>query len=140
MVIFLSSWLEVVIVMPFNITPDVAAEKIASLAMSVHNAIGGMPIVMKLRGKTGILVEDGVTRDAASEGEALDSVFSGDSVKQVRVSRGRHSGTLMFASAIMDSQGRRVAAIGIIDTLGMISLEGFVARSDRIERQLYSLK
>lgn len=46
----------------------------------------------------------------------------------------------MFASAIVDCQGRRVAAIGVIDTLGVLSLEEFVARNDRIDRQLRAEK
>jgi hypothetical protein len=122
--------------MPANITPDFPIEKLARLAMSVHNAIGGMPIVVKVRGQAGILVEDGAPSEAADEGEALDSVFFGDSVKQVRVRGGRHSGTLMYASAIVDRHGRRVAAIGVVDTFGIISLKEFVARREYIDRQL----
>ncbi len=123
--------------MPIHIAPDAPIEELARLAISVHYAVGGMPIVMKARDRAGVLVEDGLAHEAVHEGEALDSVFSGDCVKQVRVGGGRHAGTTMFASAIMDRRGQRVGAIGVIDTLGMLSLEEFVATNDHIDRQLY---
>lgn len=56
----------------------------------MHNAIGGLPNVMKVRGRAGILVEDGVPGAAVHEDEALEAVFFGESVKRVRVSEGRH--------------------------------------------------
>lgn len=122
---------------PIRIAPDASLEELVMLATSVHNAVGGMPIVMKARDRAGVLVEDGLAYRALHEDEALDSVFSGDSVKQVRVSEGRHAGTTMFASAVVDGSGQRVAAIGVIDTLGMLSLEEFVVTNDYIDRQLY---
>jgi hypothetical protein len=124
------------LMMPMNIAPDSSSEELAMLAMSVHRAVGGMPIVMKARDRAGILVEDGRTCNAAHEGKTLDSVFTGDSVKRVRVNEGKHAGAIMFASAIVNARGQRVAAIGVIDTLGMLSLEEFVANNDHLDRQL----
>jgi len=126
--------------MPIRIAPDAPLEEMARLAIAVHNAVGRKPIVMKVRGRAGVLVEDGLAYESVHEGEALDSVFSGDGVKQVRVSGGRHAGATMFASAIVNGIGQRVAAIGVIDTLGMLSLEEYVALDDHIDRQLYSQK
>jgi hypothetical protein len=42
----------------------------------------------------------------------------------------------MFASAIINGLGHRIAAIGVIDTLGTLSLERFVADSEHLDRQL----
>ncbi len=121
---------------PIHIASDASPEELAGLAISVHNAVGRMPIVMKARGRAGVLVEDGLAQEAVHEGEALDSVFSGEDVKQVRVDGGKHEGAIMFASAIVDQSGQRVAAIGVIDILGMLSLKEFVAIDKHVDRQL----
>jgi len=118
-----------------RISPGSSIEELASLALSVHRAAGGMPIAVKLRESSGVLIEDGGFIIAAPECDCLDRLFSGDHVQEFRISDGRHPGTKMFASAIVDAAGRRVAAIGIIDTLGLLSLERFVSDRDHVERQ-----
>jgi hypothetical protein len=137
MEIFFIARFNVDTMMSVHIAPDTPLEEMTRLAMALHNAIGRMPIVIKARDRAGVLVEDGLAHEAVHEGEALDRVFSGDGVKQVKVNDGKHAGVTMFASAIVNAVGQRVAAIGVIDTLGLLSLEEFVVTNDHLDKQLY---
>ena len=119
-----------------SISPGSFIEELASLALSVHRATCGMPVAVKLRDSSGILIEDGEFIIAAPECDSLDCLFSGDHVRKIRISKGRHPGAIMFASAVLDSWGHRIAAIGIVDTLGVLSLERFVSDRERVERQI----
>lgn len=121
---------------PIRIAPDSSVEELAMLALSVHNAACGMPIVVRGRNSSGVLIENGEFIISAMECNSLECLFSGDCTRQIRLGEGRHQGTTMFASAIVNALGQRIAAIGIIDTLGMLSLEQFVADRDAVERQL----
>lgn len=122
--------------MPMKITCDCSTEEMAMLALSVHNALGGLPVAMKARYSTGILVEDGKLHVAHRDCSALESVFSGEGVKRIHIGEGRHTGSTMFISAIINGRGHRIAAIGVIDSLGVLSLGGFVADNDHVDRQL----
>jgi hypothetical protein len=119
-----------------RIAPDPSIEDLALLALSVHNVVGGMPIVMKARGRAGILIDDGEFFMSPRECQSLECLFTGDCVRQIRIGEGRYGGAIMFASAVFNGLGHRIAAIGVIDTLGMLSLERFVADSDLVDRQL----
>jgi hypothetical protein len=119
-----------------RIAPDPSIEDLALLALSVHNAVGGMPIVMKARDRAGILIEDGEFFMSPPECQSLECLFKGDRVRQIYIDEGRYSGATMFASAIINGLGHRIAAIGVIDTLGILSLERFVADSEHLDRQL----
>ncbi|HTX43977.1 MAG TPA: DUF2111 domain-containing protein [Methanocella sp.] len=122
-----------------KIAPDIPEEELARIAISIHHALGGMPIMMKSRGNAGVLVEDGDILIAARECQALDCVFSGEGVRRITLEYGRHAGITMFAAAIESRNGLRVAAIGIIDTLGMLSLRGLVSDNVNVDKQLHDL-
>jgi hypothetical protein len=121
---------------PIRVTPDSSVEALASIALSVHNAVGRMPIAVKARHAPGVLIEDGEFIISAHECQLLECMFAGESVRRIHIDRGRYMGTTMFASIIENSMGQRVAAIGVVDTLGLLSLEGFVADQESIEQQL----
>ncbi len=122
--------------MPFRISSNSSLEELASIALSVHNAVRRMPIAVKSRYSPGVLVEDGEFIISARECQSLDCLFYGDHVRQIHIDSGKYIGTIMFASAIVNPRGTRVAAIGVIDTLGMLSLEGFVAERAWVDNQL----
>ena len=121
--------------MPINIVPDSSAG-LARLALSIHNAACRMPVAVKSRHSRGILVEGGEFIACARECDFLDCLFSGDDRGKIVIREGRHAGRTMFASAVVNAAGQRIAAIGIIDTLGMLSLERLVSDAERVERQL----
>jgi len=118
------------------IATDHSIEDLAMFALSVHNLACRMPIAVKARDSRGILIEDGELVTSAAECNSLDCLFAGECLRQIRLGEGKHRGMTMFASAIVDPVGERVAAIGIIDTLGILSLEAFVADHEQVERQL----
>jgi hypothetical protein len=122
---------------PITIAPDSSCEELIKVAVSVHNAVGGMPIAMKARDSAGVLVDEGGSFVAARECGELDRVFFGEGVQQIQIQGGRHNGATMFASAIVNGHGQRVAAIGVIDTLGVLSLKEFVANNHNIDMQLH---
>ena len=116
------------------ITPDTAPEHLTALALSVHNIVGGMPVAIKARDRPGVLVAGGRVKQESYDSGALDSVFDGPPVNRA-VADGDFDGIPMFVSAICDSGGRAVAAIGVIDTAGVLSLQEFAEISARLSRQ-----
>lgn len=121
---------------PIWVAPDSSLEELALVALSVHNAVGRMPIAFKAPYSKGVLIENGEFIISDSECQPLDCMFSGDHVRQIHINAGKYIGTVMFASTILDHLGQRIAAIGIIDTSGMLSLRGFVDDRESIDRQL----
>lgn len=119
---------------PIVIEPGTAPEHLISLAMSVHNVVGCMPVIVKARDQPGVLVADGGARQERYESDALDSVFTGEPVRKT-VADGDYSGIPMYVSAICDTAGHAVAAIGVIDTAGVLSLQEFAEISARLTRQ-----
>lgn len=104
-------------------SPDGTQSRLIAIAMSVHNVVGGMPVAVKARGETGVIIAGGLPKELICGSEALDSVFSGEPVKRTCASCGDYAGIPMFASAIFNEEGDAVAAIGVIDTSGLFSLQ-----------------
>ncbi len=119
-----------------RISPNASPEELAPLAMSVYQIIGHMPVVIQCRNQPGIVVEDGLVRDAVHESEALNEIFEGKHYTCVKADSGRHAGLPMFASAITDKLGRTIAAIGIIDTSGLLYIKAFMDISAHLDEQL----
>ncbi|HEY3273824.1 MAG TPA: DUF2111 domain-containing protein [Methanocella sp.] len=119
---------------PIVIEPDTVPEHLPGLAISVHNILGGMPVAVKARDRSGVLVADGSVQQEHYDSDILDSVFTGEPVKKT-VADGDYSGIPMYVSAICDTRGRAVAAIGVIDTAGVLSLQEFAEISDRLTCQ-----
>ena len=124
------------IVKPINTENDTHLARMGRMAISIHNAACKMPVVMKDTGGACVLAEGGLAYRSRCEGEALDRVFSGEGVRRIRIESGKYSGMTMFASAIHDAGGNRVAAIGLIDSMGMLSIGEFISNDDNIKRQL----
>jgi hypothetical protein len=116
------------------ITPGTAPEHLTALAISVHNVVGRMPVAIKARDRPGVLIADSGVKQESYESEALDSVFSGAQVKKT-VAGGDYNGIPMYVSAICDAGGRAVAAIGVIDTAGILSLQEFAEINARLSCQ-----
>jgi len=116
------------------ITPGTDPGHLAALAISVHNVVGKMPVAVKARDRPGVLVAGGSVKQESYESDALDSVFAGEPVKKT-VADGDYSGIPMYVSAICDTGGHAVAAIGVIDTAGVLSLQEFAEISDRLTCQ-----
>lgn len=108
------------------------SDQLIAIAMSVHNVIGRMPVAVKARGEPGIIIAGGRPKDLICGSEALDDVFTGEPVKKTHACCGDYAGIPMFASAIFDEIGEAVAAIGVIDTSGIFSLQEFMKISDSL--------
>jgi hypothetical protein len=93
-----------------------------------------MPVAVKARDRPGVLVAGGGVKQEPYESNALDSVFEGEPVKKT-VADGDYRGIPMYVSAICDTGGHAVAAIGVIDTAGILSLQEFAEISDRLTCQ-----
>jgi hypothetical protein len=105
-----------------------------ALALSIHNIVGGMPVAVKARDRPGVLVDGDGVRQERYESDALDSVFDGPQSAKSSAG-GDYNGIPMYVSAICDLAGHAVAAIGVIDTAGVFSLQEFAEISARLSRQ-----
>jgi len=120
---------------PVEFASGMTSEQLIAIAMSVHNVVGRMPVVVKARNEPGVIISGGGPKDLNCGSEALDSVFGGEPVKRTYADCGDYAGIPMYASAIFDSAGRAVAAIGVIDTSGLLSLQEFTEISALLCRQ-----
>jgi hypothetical protein len=119
-----------------KISSDASGAELAPLAMSIHHITGHMPVVIKGKYKRGIIVENGMIRDSFHESRALNEIFKGKTCACVKPEGGRHAGQPMFASAITDKTGKTIAAVGVIDTSGLLQMKTFIDISDHLEKQL----
>jgi hypothetical protein len=119
---------------PIVIAPGSAPEHLTALALSVHNVVGGMPVAVKARDRPGVLVAGGSVKQVRYESKALDSVFDGSPAKKTTAG-GDYGDIPMYVSAICDMAGHAVAAIGVIDTAGVLSLKEFAEISALLARQ-----
>ena len=119
-----------------QISSDASGADLAPLAMSIHHIAGHMPVVIRGKNKHGIIVEDGLIRDSVYESRALNVIFDGNVCACVKPEGGRHAGLPIFASAITDKTGKTIAAVGIIDTSGLLEMKKFVDIRDHLETQL----
>lgn len=118
------------------ISNDTPANMLRYLARSIHRVTGGMPIALKSRNKPGVLIDHDGSVDTGYESEALDCVFADSDVRRVRVETGKYTGMPMMISPIEDTDGHIVAAIGVIDAMGSLSLQEFAVISERIKSQV----
>jgi hypothetical protein len=121
-----------------EISNDTPAEMLTRLAWSIHRATGGLPVALKSRNRPGVFVDRDGSVHTDYESEALDRVFSDIDRKKVRVDRGKYAGMPMMISPIEDKEGDPIAAIGVVDDLGTLSLQEFVEISETIRNQILS--
>ncbi len=119
-----------------RISSDASGPDLAPLAMSIHHITGHMPVVIKGKNKRGIIIEDGLISDSFYESRALNEIFEGKNCACVKPEGGRHAGLPIFASAIKDKNGKTIAAVGIIDTTGLLQMKSFIDIRAHIEKQL----
>ena len=119
-----------------EISNDTPADMLRQLAESIHQATGGMPIALKSRNMPGVFVDHDGSVDTGYESEVLDSVFLNGRVRRARVDAGKYAGMPMMISPIEDTDGLTVAALGIVDAMGSLSLQDFAQISQRIKNQV----
>lgn len=119
-----------------NITTDSGMRDLASLAMSLHLVTGMMPVVVKSRNGAAVIADGGRVKEIESENGPLERMFRGEKVACEKVMKGRYKGIKIFVSAIVDQDNDAVAAVGIIDTSGLISLKESMDISSKLDSQL----
>jgi hypothetical protein len=122
--------------MSLNITTDSSTRELASLAMSLHLVTGMMPVVVKSKNGAAVLADGGCVREIAGEHEPLERMFRGETTACEKVKNGRYKGIKIFVSAIIDQDDDTVAAVGIIDTSGLISLKESMDISSKLSSQV----
>ena len=119
-----------------RIEPGMHPGDLASLGMSVHKMLSGMPVVIKTRDGPGFLIDDGLIQETVHGGSALDRAFTGEKVTSVRADVGDYGGIPMYVSGITNGDGWTVAAIGVIDVAGTLGLKDFAEANAALGRQL----
>ena len=91
---------------------------IISLAFAIHDLVGGYPVCAKSRDNLGIRIEDGVVIDNAYTGDVLEeAIEKGTTIRKIALT-GPYKGTRVIVTPI-ESNGRTVAAIGVVDIRGI---------------------
>ena len=115
---------------------DTFAGMLPHIAKSVYHITRGLPVAIKCRGRPGIFIDSAGEEETGYESAALDMAFSGDAVQCVHLENGRYAGMPMMVSPIEDGKGRKIAAIGVIDTTGILTLQEFIQISERVRVQV----
>jgi len=115
---------------------DRFAGMLPHIAKSVYNITGGLPVAIKCRERRGVFIDSEGEKETEYESAVLDRAFSDEGVQHVYLERGRYAGMPMLVSPIEDGKGRKIAAIGVIDTTGILTLQEFVQISERVRSQV----
>lgn len=94
------------------------ANVILSLAFSVHDLVGGLPVCAKTKDDLGIRIENGAVIDNAYTGDILEQcIDTGETIRTVARS-GPYKGVKVIVAPI-EIEGSIVASIGVVDIKGI---------------------
>ena len=109
-----------------------ANKELISLAFTIHELVGGLPVCARSRGNLGIRIENGAVIDNAYTGEILEEALeTGTTVRRVATS-GPYEGIRVIVTPLeVDSEV--VAAVGVVDIRAMAGADNLIRRSEEDE-------
>ena len=118
-----------------SISANSSSRELETIAMTIHHAIK-LPVVIVSLNRTGIIIE----KDKVVDYEYIDTVLE-KALEENRVIRtiprsGRYKGTCYIVSPLRDYEGQAIAAIGIVDILGITDLTELFGNYPELDRQV----
>ena len=107
-------------------------KELISLAFTIHDLVGGLPVCARSKDNLGIRIEDGAVIDNTYTGEILEEVMEiGTTIRRVATS-GPYKGIRVIVTPLeVDSEV--VAAVGVVDIRAMAGIDNLIRRSEEDE-------
>lgn len=106
------------------------------VCMAIHEMVGRLPVTARSRGKRGIRIEDGTVVDQEYSGPVLEEVLSQGVLRRVTPTSGPYKGVPVIVAPVRDSEGRTIAAIGLVDITGIFDLATLMEHQSMIIKQV----
>jgi predicted transcriptional regulator len=120
-------------IMPFQ---GNANKELVSLAFTIHELVGGLPVCARSRDNLGIRIEKGAVIDNAYTGDALEEAMeTGTTVRRVAAS-GPYKGIRVIVTPL-EVNGEVVAVVGVVDIRAMAGADNLIRRYEEDESDRY---
>ncbi len=118
-----------------SISANSSSRELETIAMTIHNAIK-LPVVIVSLNKTGVIVEKNRVVDYKYIDPILEKALEENRVIRTIPRSGRYKGTYYIVSPFRDDKGQAIAAIGIVDILGITDLTELFGNYFELDRQV----
>ena len=112
---------------------------ILPVAKMVHELFS-LPVTMRSRNKRGIRFEKGNVVDMDYTGPVLEDAIARNCVIHTIPDSGAYKGVPVVVAPILDSDGKAIAAIGVVDVVCTIDLASVFGSYPQIVRQVEERK
>ncbi|MFQ6063367.1 MAG: DUF2111 domain-containing protein [Methanosarcinales archaeon] len=118
-----------------RLSADSTSEEVAPFALAVHS-LAGLPVTMRSLNKKGVQIEKGEVLDYDYTGPILERVLKENRVIRAIPKSGKYQGTPVIVSPIRNKDGEVIAAVGIVDVIGIIDLASLCEAYPHIVQQV----
>jgi hypothetical protein len=116
------------------ITEDSSADDLVEIAMCVHRLFG-LPVTARSKNKPGVRIEDGRVVSKSHTGPVLERVIAENKVLKERPVSGVYEGIPVIVAPV-ESGGKAVAAIGVVDVTGSLDLKALMDQYSSLQKQV----
>ena len=120
----------------YIISASSGARDLAPLATCIHDLLNRLPVTARSRDRPGVRLEEGKVIDTAYTGPVLEAVLAENATKRVRSPSGPYKGIPVVVAPIRDEKGSAIAAIGIVDVIGVFDLVDFMEQASAVRREV----
>jgi len=107
-------------------------KELISLAFTIHDLVGRLPVCARSKDNLGIRIEDGAVIDNTYTGEVLEEAMDlGTTIRRVATS-GPYKGIKVIV-APLEVDGEVVAAVGVVDIRAMAGVDNLIRRYESDE-------
>ncbi len=121
------------------LSEDSSSEDILPVAKMVHELFS-LPVTMRSRNKKGVRLEKGRTVDMDYTGPVLEDALARNCVIHTIPGSGAYKGVPVVVAPVHDSEGKAIAAIGVVDVVCTIDLAAVFGSYPQIVRQVEESK
>jgi len=109
-----------------------ANKELISLAFTIHDLVGRLPVAARSRDDLGFRIENGAVIDNTYTGEVLEEAMElGTTIRRVATS-GPYKGIKVIVAPI-EVDGEVVAAVGVVDIRAMAGIDNLIRRNESDE-------
>ena len=109
-----------------------ANKELISLAFTIHDLVGRLPVAARSKDNLGIRIENGAVVDNTYTGEVLEEAMElGTTIRRVATS-GPYKGIKVIV-APLEVDGEVVAAVGVVDIRAMAGVDNLIRRYENDE-------
>lgn len=120
----------------YNICADSDAGDLAEVALAVHEIINRLPVTAKSLNNPGVRIEKGVIVDNAYTGPVLELAIRKNHLIKTIPKTGAYANVAVVVAPIRDTDGKAIAAIGLVDISGIFDLAIMMGHQSAILKEV----